>query len=118
MSLVTHGARSAALALMLCLAYAPSASALEAFNFGCTIPTNGYCVGGARHTYDNQRAVAPGNYYIASWFVNPSTGTSINVRYGWTVAGGEYRTNTDLWLDPYMGNYSGVTLTLNGRFEY
>lgn len=123
MSLVTLGARGAALALtLLCLAPASPAFALTTFMFSCTLDPQETCEGGQGHTYDTQRAIAPLNRqdaYIASWFTNPSTGNGINVTYGWGAAGGDYRYNPDLVLKPWIGNFSQYyAMNMTGKFEY
>lgn len=122
MSIVALGVRSAALALtLLCLVPASSAWALISYTFSCTRNPNTSCQGADAHTYDKQRATAidRDDAYVASWLVNPGTGNALNVIFGWGSAGGDYRTNTDLFLYPQIGNYSTIyNLRMFGEFHY
>ena len=120
MSIVTLGARGAALALVLVATLAAPAAAANPYEFSCHPDPTAHCSGNEFHTYDKQRAVAEfPDAYIASWFAHPVNGYAVNVIYGWGVAGGDYRTNTDLWLTPFMGNYSSYyDLMIDGTFWY
>jgi hypothetical protein len=87
----------------------------------CSLNDGSACKSSERHTYDDNGANAPsaGWAYIASWLVNPSTGTNINVVWGYGTAYAYYRANTDLFLDGWWGNYSGVSpVTVRGTFNY
>ena len=86
---------------------------------GCSLNHGNACVSSERHTYNDNYAFAASSRYVASWLVNPSTGTNINVIYGYGTAGGYYRNNTDVFLDGWWGNYSGVSpVTVQGQFSY
>lgn len=98
---------------------APTAAAGTYGPISCSLNANSACVSTERHTYDDSYAYGPSNRYIASWLVNPSTGTNINVHYGYGTAGGYYRNNGDVFLDGYWGNYSGVSpVSVQGKFNY
>jgi hypothetical protein len=87
----------------------------------CSLNNGWACRSAERHTYNDNRAYAPGAgwAYIASWLTNPRTGTDINVVYGYGTAYAYYRNNTDVFLDGYWGNYSGSSpLTVDGTFNY
>jgi hypothetical protein len=87
--------------------------------FGCSLNHGHACITGQRHTYNDNKATAPTWAYVASWLRNPSTGTDISVVWGYGLASAWYRNNTDLWLDGYWGNYSGVSpVTVVGTFNY
>lgn len=104
------------------IAAAPFGSAAWAGTYGpvgCNLNSGHACTSAERHTYNDNYAYGPSNRYIASWLVNPSTGTNINVHYGYGTAGGYYRSNTDVFLDGWWGNYSGVSpVGVQGKFNY
>lgn len=87
----------------------------------CSLNSGWACKSGERHTYNDNRAYAPGAgwAYVASWLTNPRTGTDINVVYGYGTAYAYYRNNTDVFLDGYWGNYSGSSpVAVDGTFNF
>ncbi len=88
---------------------------------GCSLNSGAACISTERHTYNDNGAYAPNasGAYIAAWLKNPSTGTDINVVYGYGTVYRYYRANTNVFLDGYWGNYSGSSpVYVQGTFHY
>jgi len=103
------------------LAFTAADATAGTFYDACRPDPGNACRAAERHTYNSNYTETQygADYYLCSWLKNPSTGTDINVKCGNGSAGSFYRSNTDVYLDGYFGNYDARgPVYIRGVFGY